>query len=415
MFFGDVTGLSNYEQTKKLYDLAGFGYDSISNLDVKFKKNSYPNVLIIQLESIGSWAVEHQPTPMPFLSSLIQDNISVNNFIPNSCETINAEFSSLCGVWADSSGPIAYKGEMSDPLCLPKVLSDRYGYETFFFHANIPDFWGRHSLIGEWGFDHTMFTPELKQKEYDAAVFDVAIKRLSGQSRPFFAYITTFTTHAPHNDELINYYNNRHGEIIKPYTGELQSYTRRFELDEVGVRNYFGFLTAEDNSLKRLFTRLNDSGLAENTIVMIYNDHRYYAITRDSSEEHNLENFYLYNRSPFVVVTPDRLRGRVGEIASHIDIAPTVLHMIDGDSKNKPNRFLGTSLFSAEHKDQVMNKCLGDVFYLNRDVLVRGNPMINAYRAMSSRTKNGAVSDAVRMRLLVESLVETSDLILRAR
>lgn len=375
--------------------------------DVITRISDRPNILMIQLESISSWAIENIETPMPFLKKLTESNITVDEFYPNSCETINAEFATNCSFIPNSNEPISYSHTGNRYYCLPSILSKNYGYGTYFYHANFSSFWDRDILIPKWGFEKTVFTPDIPQKLYDKTLFEKVVEELKKETKPFYAYITTFTTHAPHNEELMEYYNKRNGNIIESFSGSLSPYTQKLELNESFVRNYFGFLRATDNALKTLFLKLEESGLSENTIVFIYNDHRFYNFDADMEDY-----FRRYNKNPFVVVLPKKSQGSVTRYASHVDIAPTILHMID-KNQNAGDRFglLGTSIFSDNHKDQILNTCLGNVFFLNENVLVEGNVRSGVYRA---EKRNTEVPDEyiIRMKSLTRSMIGLIDTVL---
>ncbi|MFH0857808.1 MAG: sulfatase-like hydrolase/transferase [Candidatus Magasanikbacteria bacterium] len=118
-----------------------------------------------------------------------------------------------------------------------------------------------------------------------------------------------------------------------------------------------------------MFAELEKEGLAENTIVVIYGDHRYYNFTGETKD-----NFYWYNEVPFVIVDPSGKSGKLAEYASNIDVAPTILHMLEGSSSYIPeDKFLGTSLFAKNHPNSSMLKCLGYVDYVDEKVIVQGN------------------------------------------
>lgn len=338
-----------------------------------------PNFLIVQLESIGSWAVQNNPSPMPFLRSLMDEHVTVEEFYPNSCETINAEFSSNCSFVPNSHEPVSFSHKNNRFQCVPTILSNEYGYKTKYYHANLASFWDRDILTPAFGFEESRFTPEYKQKAYDHVVFKDALNELSMSDSPFYAYITSFTTHSPHNDEMIEYYNSRYGEVVKPFEGDLNpELYGGVELDEKQIRDYFGFLTATDDALRLMFEQLEKTGLSENTVVLIYNDHRFYNF--DSGDR--LDTFYKYNKSPFVMVTPQSYKSSVAQYASHIDMAPTILHMVEKENYQPRHHFMGQSLLQENRQDHVINKCLGNIFYINKNMLVNGNYSTQQYSAI---------------------------------
>lgn len=403
-FLDSTANMSPLEELQSLYDLGPVDSTYSSDQDIINGLPQQSNILMVQLESVSLWAVDNIETPMPFLKSLIDSNISVDNFYPNSCKTINAEFAANCSFVPNSFDEITVSQQKEQAYtCLPRVLRDEHGYATYYFHANLPTFYDRESLLPQWGFDNLYLTPYYRQKAYDTLVFEDAIDRLSTEEKPFYAYITSFTSHGPHDQELMDYYNERYGDIIKPFEGQLSDYVKDVEINEQEVRMYFGFLTAVDNALQDLFIKLHDTGLDKNTVVMIYNDHRYYNFKTDA--------FELYNKVPFTMIVPQHVQKKVASYASHIDFAPTILQMIEKDSYKPRQQFLGTSLLQDGHKAQILNKCQGKIFYKTSDVLVRGNQKAHVYQA-AGLNNNISPDILVREKLYTRYLVNTTDTVL---
>jgi phosphoglycerol transferase MdoB-like AlkP superfamily enzyme len=338
-----------------------------------------PNILVVQLESTGSWAVNNDPSPMPFLRSLIAENISTTKFQGNGCETINAEFASMCGFLPLSTEAISYSFKKNEFNCLPKILKEEYGYSTNFFHAGVSSFWSRDVLLPGWGFDNLFQTPYFRQKEDDASVFLKSIDELILAKKPFLGYISTFTAHSPHNEELIKYQKEKNNLTITPFTGKIGDNIKNVELKEEAIRKYFGFLTAEDDALRTLFKKLKDSGLAENTVVMLYGDHRFYNFKGDDPT-----NFQNYNDLPFVLVLPQRQKIEIKSVLSQIDIAPTILQLVASGEYEPQKQFLGTSLFSKNKNNVAINKCLGNIYMMQGDNVFEGNAKTDQYRLLSS-------------------------------
>jgi len=380
------------------------GYEKTTVPLPAFEKR--PNILLVQLESVGSWAIENEPSPMPFLRSLIKENISVPNFYPNSCETINAEFSALCSFLPNSKEPINYSHKENNYRCLPLILKEKYGYSSALFHANVPEFWDRNVLAPKWGFEKTYFTPFFRQKQDDASSALKMVDELVQLPKPFFAQFVTFTTHTPHNDEMIQYHQEKNNLTIAPFTQKIDEWLiQNSEITEKGMRDYFGFLQAEDEALKVLFAELADKKLIENTIIFIYNDHRFYRFT---GQDEAVKKFAMYNRNPFLIVFPDKRSGQIQNIASHVDVAPTILNLIEGDEYAPEKIFFGTSLFADNFAGMSLNKCLGNIFFVNKDVIVEGGAKSGVYRVMHSTAKLAPVQEENWLGL-VKRLVEKSD------
>ncbi|MBI5077120.1 LTA synthase family protein [Candidatus Falkowbacteria bacterium] len=364
-----------------------------------------PNIVIIQLESIPSWAVENEPSAMPFLKSLMAENIIIPNFHSNSCETINSEFSSLCGFWPDSLEPVNYSHKNKQYRCLPTILKEDFGYGTNFFHANVPEFWNRDVLIPKWGFDQYYSTPYFRQKQDDISVFEKAVNEMANQKKPFFSYLLSFTTHAPHNDELIQYQWEKNGVKIESFSGELNPWlVNSVEIDEADLRKYLGFMKVTDDALKVFFEKMKAKNLLKNTIILIHGDHRFYNF-RGQDEK---LIFDAYNRVPFVMVLPDGQKGVLQNLSSQLDIAPTLLNMVVGEKYQPVAHFLGQSMFAPNFVPQVLNKCLNQIYFTNGELIIEGNAKSNLYHVLTSRQELSSLAEDNWLRLIGE-LVKKSD------
>jgi phosphoglycerol transferase MdoB-like AlkP superfamily enzyme len=362
-----------------------------------------PNILAIQLESIGMWAIDNDPTPMPFLKQLMAENISVGEFHANSCETINAEFSAICGYWPNSFEPISYSHKENDYYCLPQILRDRYGYKSYFFHSDVPEFWSRNILIPKWGFDADYQVPFFRQKEYDGVVFEKTIDMMAKEKSPFYAYITTFTTHSPHNAEQVEYQKEKNKVDIVPIPAPHSESVWQAELNEDDASRYLGFLKLEDDALKALFDKLKETGLDKNTIVVIYNDHRFYSFPGEGNQP-----FLWYNEQPFVMVLPEKQQLKIRELSSLVDIPPTILNLVEGDDYEPQKNFIGTSLYSENFPETALNKCASQVYYRTKDFAIKGNAKRKLYNIDFTDTE---INDAEKDNLLylLNLTVENSD------
>ena len=369
-----------------------------------------PNILIIQLESVGNWAIDNDPSPMPFLQSLLANNTSVQNFYANSCQTINAEFTSLCSFWPSSLDTMNNLHIDNDYYCLPEMLQENFGYSTHFFHSDLPSFYDRGELLPKWSFENIYLTPYFRQKEDDEFVFTNAVQKLSEETKPFFAYVLSFTTHAPHNDELIDYNLEKNDLKITPwrdmlnpeYVAMLNNNNYQYETVE-NIENFYGFLKTTDDALRATFQELKNSGLIDNTIIFIYNDHRFYNFFPD-----NPKGFNDYNSMPFTMILPNKEKTTIQSIASHLDIAPTIWHLLNKDLNNMPEHFVGNSLYDPDFPNQALNKCLGDIFYVDENAIVRGSKKSGIYTLFHTFKEK---TDNQKDKLIkwVKQLVNTSD------
>ncbi|MFA5183921.1 MAG: sulfatase-like hydrolase/transferase [Patescibacteria group bacterium] len=341
-------------------------------------KLDQPHIIIYQMESVGAWALKQEPSPMPFLSKLIAENISVGHFFSNSCTTINSELAANCSFYPESTGPVSDLFAYNNYYCLPEILKDEFDYTTAVYHANEASFWHRDILDPKWGYNRLYFTPDYRLRASDGEVLADVLIKIKQSPRPTFNYIIGFTSHGPHNQDFIDLNHYENNLNISPYLQPLSANSLSAATDEVSLRNYFGFLKAVDNDIKKLFSDLAANGLLDKTVVIIYGDHRYYPFASGDVAA----DFYNYNEIPFVMYVPGGVSGQAQSVASQADIAPTLLDIVAGEGYERPPYFIGTSLFSPDHPNNAISKCLGENDYIDDNIVIQNEKLLNTFQPL---------------------------------
>ena len=91
------------------------------------------------------------------------------------------------------------------------------------------------------------------------------------------------------------------------------------------MRDYLKTLKSLDDNVGRLLRYLDESGLAENTLVVYTSDQGFYM-----GEHGWFDKRFMYEesmRTPLVVRMPGGARGDIGELVQNIDYAPTFLEL----------------------------------------------------------------------------------------
>ncbi len=368
-----------------------------------FKKP--PDIIVYQIESAAYWPLE-QPTPvMPFLDSLIKQYGSAGKYFSNGCTTIDAELAVNCSFLPDTFGPVSDLYSKNDYRCLPTLLKER-GYTATMYHSNLLEFWNRNFLAPSWGFDGLHFRPEFVFRQPDSEIFDRVIDEIKKSDTPGYHYVIGMTSHAPHDEYFQKYYKKKFNLDVPAYAGYLNEVGKLISADEETTRRYLGFMKADDDGIRRLFARLQDEGLLDNTIVVIFGDHRYY----DNAIADPYRRFIEYNRLPFLLYVPGMGKLALPEIASHIDIAPTLYKLVAG-ADDLPASFLGTDLLSPAHRSFAITKCLGRMSYYDGSTLVESDAVLGSDRIVSSPDGPGAPDP--QLATILRSVGFMTDLALR--
>ena len=180
-----------------------------------------------------------------------------------------------------------------------------------------------------------------KLKEYIGYCTDIwfkeAIKYIERQKHnPFFCYISTNAPHSPF------YVDNKY---IEPYKG----------IKNIPSNEFYGMITNVDDNIGILTKKLEDLGIADNTILIFMTDNG------SSMGDKKIENTIAFNagmrgkknseydgghRVPFFIKYPNgKLEAGkdIKNISAHIDVLPTLIELC-GLKLNKPINFDGKSL-----------------------------------------------------------------------
>jgi arylsulfatase A-like enzyme len=199
-------------------------------------------------------------------------------------------------------------------------------------------------------YDYKMVTKEASRRA--AETTDAAIAWLEqNRGAPFFLYIHYFDPHMPY-DPPEPYQSQfvpaeRPADIELPFTNLIRARTSGYTIDSpeaVYIRGlYDGEVRYTDDQLARLFAKMRELGLFDDTWVFL---------TADHGEEHfdhgGFEHGHRYEeevlRVPLVVRAPGgkwRAGARIPFNASHLDLAPTLLELF---GVAPPPHFEGRSL-----------------------------------------------------------------------
>jgi arylsulfatase/arylsulfatase A len=166
--------------------------------------------------------------------------------------------------------------------------------------------------------------------------FDYAlnwIESARAQEHPFLAYIATNAPHDPLHDVPEDLYEQyRQKDLTSVKFPQTEDYSLPQDAETDRLARVYAMITNIDDNVGRLLNRLDEIGLAENTIVIFLSDNgpafrRYGSGLRGAKTD-------VYEggiRSRFFMRWPARLaEGQISdEVTAHIDLLPTVLDAAD--------------------------------------------------------------------------------------
>jgi phosphoglycerol transferase MdoB-like AlkP superfamily enzyme len=291
------------------------------------------NVLLIFVEALDRRFVG--PRYAPFLDRWGRDAVVFDHFFSNGTLTHHGLFASLCSHLAGfGKSPIKVR-YAHDYLCLPELLR-RAGYATEMVIAYNRDHHQDHTALflarnGVRSFlDEGNFPPSAERLGLgltDGALLDQVRQRVETLRKGGQPYFLTTLTLSMHHPFVV--------PSRRPEVAALLSETDR----------YPATLRYTDSELERFMTGLERDGLLENTLVLVLGDHGRHEVLGRSPDErwlgHHLTPLYVWMPPALRAATGSRPR-RVDTVASHVDLAPTILGLTGLTPRLSP--FMGADL-----------------------------------------------------------------------
>lgn len=312
------------------------------------------NIIVISLESLQEFAINLEVNGeevTPFLNQFIQECYYFDNFYQQTSQgkTSDAEFITENSLYAADRGSAFYAKSQNQYESLASILKGQ-GYYTAVFHANEKEFWNRETMYEALGFDHFFDESAFLVNEEnsfgwgltDEAFFEQTLDYLKGLPQPFYAKLLTLTNHYPF-------------EIPEQY-----QYISPGETNNEIVNHYITTVRYLDEALKSFITNLKESGLYDNTMIVMYGDH--YGLSESyyedlaillQEEEITLNRHLDLQRVPFIIHLPNQEEGEVvSTVSGQIDMKPTLLNLV-GLPVNAYINF-GQDLFAADRRELIV-------------------------------------------------------------
>ncbi|MEJ6950198.1 LTA synthase family protein [Natronospora cellulosivora (SeqCode)] len=317
-----------------------------NNIDSEPIIENMPNIIAIQLESLDEKLMDYKYEGIeinPFLNNLKKESLYFNNFYAQHVNgSFDADLSFLTSLYPINRNYAFRENDFSNLGSLAKILKEK-GYQTLAFHGNDKSFFNRDLAFPDLGFnkfysledyqkDNLKMDVEDKLGLNDYDFFHQSLDLLEGTEEPFFAFFISLTSHTPF------YF----------YPPE-QAKEEFSNIDNRLVQDFFNSIAFLDKSMEMFFQGLEERGLKEDTLFIIYSDHESDINTELYSSPRNFNlkrNVKAPEHVPLLIIHPDIESGINERLASFTDIAPTILDILGIESI--PETFVGRSLLRAK-------------------------------------------------------------------
>jgi lipoteichoic acid synthase len=359
------------------------------------------NVIFISLESLQTFVINNTVNGeevTPFLNDLIGESYYFENFYHQTAQgkTSDSEFIVENSLYPSPRGAVYFTHAQNDYHSLPEIIGNE-GYYSAVFHANNKSFWNRDVMYENTGYDHFFdidayeVTEEnsigwgLKDKDF----FSQSMKYLETMQKPFYAKFITLTNHYPF--EL----------------AEEDATIEKYDSNSKTLNSYFQTARYMDESIEEFFTYLKESGLYEDSIIVLMGDHYGISDFHKKAMSMYLDQEYTdylhvqLQRVPFYIHIPGQEGEVISEIAGQVDVKPTLLHLLGIDDSNDLS--FGTNLFADERKPYI---ALRDGSFISDEYVYTKDQCFNRETGELIDTTTGTADEESTCQLYIEQVEE---------
>jgi lipoteichoic acid synthase len=298
------------------------------------------NLIMIQLESFQDFLLnlkvgDQEITPV--LNDLLEQSYYFPNFYQQIGQgnTSDAEYLVNTSLYPAPDGAASQMYSHKELPGLPRLLNDE-GYKSVTFHANDVTFWDRNRLYPSLGFDQYYDSSFFGKEDVisfgasDEVLYEKTadeLEKLHQSNQKFYSHVISMTNHHPF--EL-------------PASKNPMSLPEEYENTMVG--NYYRTAHYADYALGQFIDQLKESGIWENSIIVIYGDHSGLASNSLSEGEKQMMNELsgrdygyadMYN-VPLIISIPGVSNGAVYEqLGGQIDVMPTIANLMGVSLENQ--------------------------------------------------------------------------------
>ena len=295
------------------------------------------NLILITAESFSYLAIDPELTPT--LYKLQTEGFNFTNFYTPywDVSTSDGEYAALTGT-IPKPGTWSFRdsAENAMPLTMAQQLK-RLGYSAYAYHDHTYTYYDRNLSHPNLGYVYRALgnglDVEATWPESDIEMIDKTTADYMG-SEPFHAYYMTVSGHLEYNFNG-NAMAKKNQDLVKdlPYSGS--------------VRAYLACQIELDRALELLLQRLDEAGVAENTVIALTGDHYPYGLTDEEQSElagHEIDTRFERYRNAFILYKKGMKPERVDSLCCTLDILPTLSNLfgLDFDSR----LYMGRDVFS---------------------------------------------------------------------
>ena len=379
-----VSGI--YEYTVRNFYITFFKTEKQENSeDIEFLNNSFAddsnnqnkytgifkgkNVIFIQLEGLDNWLLTEETTPT--LYNMLNNSIVFNNhysYYNGGGSTFNSEFAVNTGfITPLSYTQNAYTFNKNNFPYSMAHLFKKEGYTVNAFHMNTGEYYSRTTNYKNWGYDNYYGLIDIENYKDETyrldrnlilnEKFNNLIFHTDDPDNLFVDYLITYSGHLPFTNTK-GVCKMLYDEDVAKSIEENTTKTNDEASKEVPTPEFVQMSELEcikrqaketDYMFELLLQNLEEKGLIDNTILVVFTDHYLYTI-EDKSILDNYKDTSnnLINKTPFFIWSKDGKRTNINKVTSQLNILPTTLNLF-GINYNS-NNYIGKDALDPNYE-----------------------------------------------------------------
>ena len=324
------------------------------------------NIIVIHDESMQNLNIGltfNGEEVTPTLNKLVKESIYFSNFYSQVSvgTSSDSEFTFNTSLMPSNNGTVFVSYFNREYVSIPWLLRDK-GYYTFSMHANKADFWNRRNMYKSMGYDHFYSKVDYKvDKENtiglglsDESFFAQSIpkiKEINEKEKNWYGLLIMLSNHTPFSD--VEKYGDFNVDIIDTNIsadGSIEEISHNY-MEGTKLGNYFKSLHYADYALGTFLEGLDEEGLLDNTVIVLYGDHdarlprkeynrlynydfetyEMYSEEDERYKEYDAYQYELGRKVPFIIWTKD-MEGTsanvtIKNVMGMYDVQPTLGNM----------------------------------------------------------------------------------------
>jgi phosphoglycerol transferase MdoB-like AlkP superfamily enzyme len=320
------------------------------------------NVIALQVESLENFVINQKiygQEITPNLNKLLSNSIYFNNIY----EQNNSGTSSDADLLVNSSTfPIredrtVFSYPWTKYNSIQQLLGKR-GYTTISTHAELAGSWNWAELHKSFGAEKIWDLSMYNQDEViglglsDGSYLKQVAGKLKNENSPFYAFMTTLSSHGPFE------------------MPEDKKYLKLpEELDKNVLGGYFQSVRYTDESIGNFIKALDENNQLDNTVIMIYGDHcGVHKFNQEDIQNAPLEGDWWkdnHSKIPLIIYSKGMQQDLIANSGGQSDFLPTIAYLLGIDRSEFDNTSMGRVLVNTKRDATILNS--GEIVGTDKD------------------------------------------------